>query len=89
MLEQHPLWSKLVCPETKLPVTLAESRLLEQINTRITEGTLMNRSGKPVRSPLEGGLLREDQQYLYPIRKNVPVMLVEEAIPLEQLSRKP
>ena len=73
----------LVCPETKQPVALAQSSVLEQLNACIIQGTLANRSGTPVSRPLEAVLVREDHQYCYPIRDDIPVMLIDEAIPLE------
>ena len=33
--------------------------------------------------PLDGGLIRADRKMLYPIREDIPVMLIEEGIPLE------
>jgi uncharacterized protein len=39
-----------------------------------------------VTEPLDGGLVRADQKILYPIRENIPVMLIDEGIPLEQVS---
>jgi uncharacterized protein YbaR (Trm112 family) len=33
--------------------------------------------------PLDGGLIRGDRKMLYPIREDIPVMLIEEGIPLE------
>jgi uncharacterized protein len=32
---------------------------------------------------LDGGLLRADKKILYPVREDIPVMLIEEGIPLE------
>jgi uncharacterized protein YbaR (Trm112 family) len=43
---------------------------------------LRNRAGKPVNGKFDGGLLRQDGKVLYPIRNRIPIMLVEEAIPL-------
>lgn len=74
----------LVCPETKQPVVLAEPSLLDQLNARIAQGTLANRGGTTVSGPLEAVLVREDHQYCYPIRDDIPVMLIDEAIPLEE-----
>jgi uncharacterized protein len=34
---------------------------------------------------LDGGLVRSDRKILYPIREDIPVMLIEEGIPLEQV----
>lgn len=72
----------LACPETKQPLTLAEPALLDTLNQRIRQGTLTNRGGSPVIEPIDGGLVREDRRYLYPIRDDIPIMLIDEAIPL-------
>lgn len=76
----------LVCPETKQPVHLAETGLLDQLNRRIRQGALTNRGGTVLTTPLEAALVREDRQYCYPIRADIPVMLLDEAIPLSDLS---
>ena len=70
----------LACPEDKSPVKLADSALLERLNTAIAAGTVQNRGGEAVKEPLQGGLVRQDGQWLYPIRDDIPIMLVEEAI---------
>lgn len=76
----------LCCPETKQPVSIADPLLIQRINNAVTSGSLTNKGKKPVSTQLEGGLVREDQQILYPIRENIPVMLIEEGIPLAQLA---
>jgi uncharacterized protein YbaR (Trm112 family) len=73
----------LACPETKQPLTLADPALLATINDRIRQGHLTNRGGAPVTEPIDGGLVREDRRFLYPIRDDIPIMLIDEAIPLE------
>lgn len=72
----------LCCPETRQDVALAPADMIEDLNRRIEAGTLTNRAGEPVREKLDAGLLRADGKALYPIREDIPVMLVEEAIPL-------
>jgi uncharacterized protein len=74
----------MCCPETHQPITLAETSLIEKLNRQISAGQLKNRSGQPVTEKIDGGLVREDKQFLYPIRRNIPVMLVDEAIALPQ-----
>jgi uncharacterized protein YbaR (Trm112 family) len=76
----------LACPETKQSLTLAEADLLATLNERIRQGTLTNRSGQPVTEAIDGGLVREDRCYLYPIRDEIPIMLIDEAIALENPS---
>ena len=73
----------LCCPETRQDLLPAENSLVNQLNEKVAAGTLHNRSGQPVKDKLDSGLVRTDRKFLYPIRGNIPVMLIEEAIPLE------
>jgi uncharacterized protein YbaR (Trm112 family) len=73
----------LACPETKEPVGLAEQSLVDELNGRIERGEVTNRGGAKVEKPMDGGLVREDGKYLYPIEDEIPIMLIDEAIPLE------
>lgn len=76
----------LVCPENKTPVTEADEALIDKINAAVATGTLKNRAGEVVDTRIDGGLVREDGAYLYMVRDDIPIMLIDEAIPLEQLS---
>lgn len=75
----------LCCPETKQKVTVAEEAVIVTLNALVTRGGLKNKGNRPVTEPFEGGLVREDGTLLYPIRDNIPVMLIEEGIPLTQV----
>jgi uncharacterized protein YbaR (Trm112 family) len=79
------LLDMLCCPETKEDVAQAAESLVEEINRRIQAGQLRNRGGELVKEKLDGGLQRADGKYLYPIREDIPIMLIDEAIPLEGL----
>lgn len=72
----------LCCPETHQEVRLAEAAVVEKLNTQIAAGSLKNRGGQPVRERIDSGLVRADGKVLYPIRRDIPVMLVDEGIPL-------
>ena len=72
----------LACPEDKTPVRLADAAEVEALNARIAAGGVTNRGGDPVKDAVDGGLIREDGKYLYAIRDEIPVMLIDEAIPL-------
>ena len=76
----------LVCPENRTPVQEADAALIDKINAAIAAGSLNNRAGKLIDEPIEGGLVREDGKMLYLIRDDIPVMVIDEAIPLEQVS---
>lgn len=74
----------LACPETKEPVALADSSVVDDINRRIEKGEVLNRGGKKVENKIQGGLVRQDGAYLYPIEDDIPIMLIDEAIPLKK-----
>ena len=72
----------LCCPETHQPVSEADAAIVTDLNQRIANGSVKNRAGKSVVEKLDGALLRQDRQWLYPIRHRIPIMLIDEAIPL-------
>ncbi len=76
----------LCCPETKQDVALAGEALIARLNDLIGKGQLKNKAGQSVTEKLDGGLIRADRKILYPVREDIPVMLIEEGIPLEGLA---
>ncbi len=76
----------LVCPETHQPVRPAEDDLLSRLNEAIRSGGVTNRGGNAVGDPVEEGLVREDNKVLYPVREDIPIMLIDEAIELDKLA---
>ncbi len=85
MAVDKDLLAILCCPETKQAVTLADASLIQRLNEAIQNRRLQNKGKQVVTDPVEGGLLRADSKILYPIRENIPVMLIEEGIPVEQV----
>lgn len=76
----------LRCPETQQRLVPADAQLLARLNERIVSGQLRDRAGQAVTEPIEGGLVRSDSLFLYPVRRNIAVMLVDKAIPLAAVS---
>ncbi len=72
----------LVCPETKQPVRPADAELLARLASAIEAGGVRNRGGELVSEPVEEGLVREDGLVLYPVRDEIPIMLIDESISL-------
>ena len=70
----------MCCPETHQPIAFAEPVLVEKLNQQIAAGQVKNRAGQPVMERIDGGLVRQDGKFLYPIRGNIPIMLIDEAI---------
>lgn len=63
------LLSILCCPKTHQPLREATAQELEKASR--TAGAL------------EAGLVREDGLVLYPVRNGIPVLIVDQGIPLE------
>jgi uncharacterized protein YbaR (Trm112 family) len=75
----------LVCPETHQRLSLAPPDLLARLAERQAAGKLKNRAGDVVTHPVQAALAREDGAFAYLILEGIPIMLVDEAIPLNQL----
>lgn len=80
----NELLKMLVCPENQSPLALASTEVIAQLNRAIALGQLRNRAGQKLEKLLSGGLVRADRTMLYPIVDEIPMMLVDEAIPLNQ-----
>lgn len=79
------LLEMLICPENGMSLRSADAELLRQVNDAIRAGRISNRLGDRVEKVLSEGLVREDGQGLYAVRDGIPVMLVDEMIPLDQV----
>ena len=86
MIEKE-LLDLLVCPLNNTPLEVADKGLIERLNRAIADKTIAveNRGGQSIEEPLAGGLVRRDEALLYPIVDDIPVLLVDKAIPLEQI----
>jgi uncharacterized protein YbaR (Trm112 family) len=73
----------LCCPETHQELALAGLPALEKLNLQIAGGRMKNRGGQIVNSKVDAGLIRADGKYLYPLRHDIPILLVDEAIRLD------
>ncbi|NNF39535.1 MAG: hypothetical protein HKN71_12765 [Gemmatimonadetes bacterium] len=72
----------LVCPESRRPVAPADPGVLARVNEAAAAGTLVNRAGRSVPLPLQGLLVRDDGRVGYPVRDDIPIMLIDESIDL-------
>ncbi|MBT8487656.1 MAG: hypothetical protein HKN72_11440 [Gemmatimonadetes bacterium] len=81
MIEQN-LLDILVCPETKQPLRVVDAGVLSELNASIEAGAVTNRGGETLSTPLVEALVREDGTALYPVRDDIPIMLIDESIPL-------
>ena len=72
----------LCCPETHQELSVAEPGVIAGLNDQIAAHQLRNRVGRQIDVPLEAGLIRADGKWLYPVSKNVPILLIDESIPV-------
>jgi uncharacterized protein YbaR (Trm112 family) len=74
------LLSILCCPLTRQELKPLDQGTVAALNHRIASGQVKNRSGQPVTEALDEGLITADNQLIYPVRNNIPVLLITEAI---------
>ena len=75
----------LVCPVTKQPLSLLDSKRLETLNRLIASGEVYSVSGESVASPLQEALITRTGTTVYPVEQGIPIMLEGEGIAVENL----
>jgi len=85
MLDRE-LLASLVCPESHQPLDVADDALLRKLNAAVAAGKIRNRAGRAVQESIHAGLVRADRAYIYTVIDDIPVLLVDEAIPLAELA---
>jgi len=76
----------LRCPQDQSPVSVAESQMIANLNDAIRRGNVRNIGGQRLQHPIDGGLVRQRGDVLYPIQEGIPVMLPDEGVELSQLA---
>jgi uncharacterized protein YbaR (Trm112 family) len=76
------LLALLRCPQTMQTLTVASPEQLAQLEAARAAGALRDRAGNRVNEPISAGLVRADGTLLFPIRDGIPVLLLDEALPL-------
>jgi uncharacterized protein YbaR (Trm112 family) len=76
----------LRCPEDRSELREVDAATVAKLNAAASAKKLRNRSGELVTQILDGGLLRADGAWLYPIVDGIPIMLVDEAISPAQIA---
>ena len=79
----------LVCPATRLPLSLLEKPGLESLNAAITAGGVTRADGTPETAPVREALVSRDRQRVYRIDDGIPVLLADEAIATTQVEGFP
>lgn len=85
MIDQE-LLEILCCPKTKVPVEMLSEDKLKAVNDRIDRGEVKTADGSKVDKPLDAGLITEDGKTIYRIDDDIPIMLIDEGIPADQIT---
>ena len=75
----------LVCPITKLPVSVVNEDKLKRLNRLVSEGELQTMDGKTITEPIQEALITSNRNMIYRIESNIPVMLEDQAISTDQI----
>lgn len=78
----------LVCPDDFTPLQVAAGENVQRANEAIAKKRLHDRAGNPVYEPIDDLLIRADEKYAYVVRADIPVMLVDESIPMHQITAR-
>lgn len=76
----------LACPVHRAPVTLADTETVRTVNALVDSGRLHDRSGHLVRSRVDDVLVCAAAGCLYPVEHDIPTLLPEEALVLEDVA---
>lgn len=79
----------LVCPATRQPLALLDSRGLQALNAAIEAGGVVRGDGGAQTAAVREALLTRDRKTVYRIDDGIPVLLVEEAIATAQVDGFP
>lgn len=77
------LLEMLCCPETRQDLTLATPVQVATLNAAIAGGRVKNRAGVAVTQSVDEVLIRKDLKVAYLVRRDIPIMLIDEAVLLE------
>ena len=75
----------LACPATQRSLRPLPADKLRVLNDSITAGRAIYVNGDKIDEALDAALVTDNETLIYPIRDNIPVLLVERGISARQL----
>lgn len=75
------------CPNSGGKLSPANPVILHELSKRHLDAPLTNKLGRTISAPPTQGLVSEDGRWLYPIEKNIPCLLPDEAIEITKFIR--
>ena len=74
------LLSILACPHSKLPLEVADSAVINELNTKIKKKEIKTIGGVEVTNIIEEALIEPENKIVYIIESNIPNLIYEEGI---------
>jgi uncharacterized protein YbaR (Trm112 family) len=71
------------CPVTKSTLAPASTSIIEKLNKQIEARAVVNQIGQTVDLNLDGGFINENRSLLFPIRDEIVILSVDQAICLD------
>jgi len=83
----NELLSIICCPTTHSNLRILTKGELTFLNQSIQAGSIKLINGSPVSLPFQDGLINKEGSHIYRIQDDIPVLLIEEAVAGEFLSK--
>lgn len=75
----------IVCPATHQPLRKMPDATLARVNQKIDAGSLRYADDTPVTESLQEALVTDDDRLAYPVRDDMPILIVDQGILVAQL----
>ncbi len=74
----------LCCPKSRVSLFELTGDQITRLNEQIESRDVQYVDGKKVDKPLQEGLITEDKKTIYRVDDEIPIMLIDMGIPVEQ-----
>ena len=81
------LLSIICCPISKQSLSFVTREKLDELNKAINKGLIKTNEGDFLNENITDALITDDGMIIYPIKDNIPVLLENKSIHLDQLEK--
>ncbi len=78
----------ICCPSSKKQLKILNEENLDNLNQAISAGLIKNNQGKILKDKIEQALITEDYEVAYIVKDDIPVLLENESIKMNQLDNR-
>ena len=78
----------ICCPSSKKQLKILNEEGLANLNQAISAGLIKNNQGKILKDKIDQALITEDHELAYVVRDDIPVLLENESIKMNQLDNR-